>query len=47
MKHLQIPLSDTEEAVLELMQQVNKLQAENTELKETIKRLQWSLQEHD
>jgi peptidoglycan hydrolase CwlO-like protein len=47
MKQLQIPLSDTEEAVLQLMQQVNKLQAENTELKEIIKQLKWSLQEHD
>jgi peptidoglycan hydrolase CwlO-like protein len=47
MKHLQIPLSDTEEAVLELMQKVNRLEAENKELKETIKQLNWSLQEHD
>ena len=47
MKQLQIPLSDTEEAVLQLMQQVNKLQAENAELKEIIKQLNWSLQEHD
>jgi peptidoglycan hydrolase CwlO-like protein len=47
MKNLQIPLSDTEEAVLQLMQQVNKLEAENTELKEIIKQLKWSLQEHD
>jgi DNA-directed RNA polymerase specialized sigma54-like protein len=47
MKHLQIPLSDTEEAVLQLMQRVNLLETENAELKETIKRLQWSLQEHD
>ena len=47
MNHLQIPLSDTEEAVLQLMQQVNKLQAENAELKEIIKQLNWSLQEHD
>jgi tRNA A37 methylthiotransferase MiaB len=47
MKHLQIPLSDTEEAVLQLMQRVTKLEAENTELKEIIKQLKWSLQEHD
>ena len=47
MKHLQMPLSDTEEAVLELMQQVNKLQAENAELKQIIKELKWSIQEHD
>lgn len=43
----QILLSDTEEAVLELMQKVNRLETENQELKETIKRLEWSLQEHD
>ena len=47
MKHLQIPLSDTEEALLELMQKVNRLEAENKDLKEIIKRLEWSLQEHD
>ena len=47
MKNLQIPLSDTEEAVLQLMQKVNKLEAENLELKELIKQLKWSIQEHD
>ncbi len=47
MQHLQIPLSDTEEAVLQLMQQVNKLEAENKELKEIINQLRWSAQEHD
>ena len=47
MQHLQIPLSDTEEAVLQLMQQVNKLEAENKELKEIINQLKWSAQEHD
>jgi predicted RNase H-like nuclease (RuvC/YqgF family) len=47
MKHLQIPLSDTEEAILELLQQVSRLETENQELKETIKQLRWTLQEHD
>jgi len=47
MKHLQIPLSDTEEALLELLQKVNRLETENQELKETIKQLRWTLQEHD
>jgi peptidoglycan hydrolase CwlO-like protein len=47
MKHLQMPLSDAEEAVLELMQQVNKLESENKELKQIIKELKWSIQEHD
>ena len=39
MEHLQIPLSDTEEAVYQLLQQVNKLKDENQELKDEIKRL--------
>ena len=47
MNNLQIPLSDTEEAVLQLLQQVTKLKDENQELKEEIKRLKWSLTEHD
>jgi uncharacterized protein (UPF0335 family) len=47
MKHLQIPLSDTEEAILELLQKVNRLETENEELKQTIKQLRWTLQEHD
>jgi uncharacterized protein (UPF0335 family) len=47
MKHLQIPLSDTEEAILELLQKVSRLETENQELKETIKQLRWTLQEHD
>ena len=47
MKHPQIPLSDTEEAILELLQKVNRLETENEELKETIKKLRWTLQEHD
>lgn len=47
MKHLQMPLSDAEEAVLQLMQRVNLLETENQELKEIIKQLRWTLQEHD
>ena len=47
MQHLQLPLSDTEEAVLQLLQKVSKLEEENKELKEIIKQLKWSLQEHD
>jgi uncharacterized protein (UPF0335 family) len=47
MKHLQIPLSDTEEAVLELLRKVTKLEEENQTLREEIKQLKWSLQEHD
>jgi cell division protein FtsB len=47
MEHLKIPLNDTEEAVYQLLQQMNKLKDENQELKEEIKRLRWSLTEHD
>jgi cell division protein FtsB len=47
MQHLQIPLSDIEEAVLQLLQKVAKLEAENRELREQIKLLQWTLQEQD
>ena len=47
MENLQIPLSDTEEAVYQLLQQVSKLEEENTNLKDEIKRLKWSLTEHD
>jgi len=43
----QMPLSDTEEAVLQLLQKVSKLEEENKILKEEIKQLNWSLQEHD
>ena len=47
MEQLQIPLSDTEEAVYQLLQQVNKLNDEIADLKEENKRLKWSLTEHD
>lgn len=47
MNHLKMPLSDQEEAVLQLLQKVNRLEHENAELKEEIKRLKWSLTEHD
>jgi uncharacterized protein (UPF0335 family) len=42
-----MPLSDTEEAVLQLLQKVSKLEEENKILKEEIKQLRWSIQEHD
>jgi hypothetical protein len=42
-----IPLNDKEEAILALMQRVNKLEYENLNLKNEIKQLRWSLQEHD
>jgi cell division septum initiation protein DivIVA len=43
----QMPLSDAEEAVLQLLQKVSKLEDENKILKEEIKQLKWSIQEHD
>lgn len=47
MNHQLIPLNDKEEAILELMQRVNQLEYENSNLKDEIKQLKWSLQEHD
>ncbi len=42
-----IPLSEKDEAILELLKQVKRLEYENENLKQEIKRLQWSLTEHD
>ena len=42
-----IPLNDKEEAILKLMQRINELEYENSNLKDEIKRLQWSLMEQD
>jgi prefoldin subunit 5 len=42
-----IPLNDKEEAILKLMQRINELEHENSNLKDEIKRLQWSLMEQD
>ena len=42
-----IPLNDKEEAILQLMQKINELEYENSNLKDEIKQLKWSLQEHD
>jgi hypothetical protein len=42
-----IPLNDKEEAILKLMQRDNELEYENSNLKDEIKRLQWSLMEQD
>jgi len=47
MNHQLIPLNDKEEAILQLMQRINDLEFENSNLKEEIKQLRWSLQEHD
>jgi hypothetical protein len=42
-----IPLNDKEEAILQLMQRVNELEYENSNLKDEIKLLRWTIQEHD
>ena len=47
MEELKIPLSDQEEAILQLMTQVHRLTNENERLKEEINRLKWSMTEHD
>ena len=47
MNHQLIPLNDKEEAILQLMQRINDLEFENSNLKDEIKQLRWSLQEHD
>jgi prefoldin subunit 5 len=47
MNHQLIPLNDKEEAILTLMQRVNDLEYENSNLKEEIKQLKWSIQEQD
>jgi len=40
-------LTDTEEAVLELLKQVSRLEDEKEKLKDRIKELEWMLTEHD
>ena len=42
-----IPLSEKDEAILELMKRINNLEHENENLKNEIKRLKWSLMEQD
>jgi peptidoglycan hydrolase CwlO-like protein len=41
-----IPLSEKDEAILELMKKINRLEHENENLKDEIKRLQWSITEN-
>jgi len=44
---LAMPLTEQEEAILQLMKDVNRLEHENFILREDNKRLKWSLTEHD
>ena len=44
---LKMPLSEQEEAILGLLKRVNSLQYENENLREEVKRLKWSMTEHD
>lgn len=44
---MQMPLSEQEEAILALMKKVNHLEYENENLRDEVKRLRWTLQEHD
>lgn len=47
MEQMIMPLSEQEEAVLSLMKQIEQLKSENQELRDEIKMLKWSIQEHD
>ena len=42
-----VPLSDQEEAILELLMEIQKLKQENDNLKEEVHRLKWTLEEKD
>jgi regulator of replication initiation timing len=47
MEHLKIPLSDTEEAVLQLLKEVQRLKSQIQSLEEENERLRWSNQENE
>lgn len=42
-----VPLSDQEEAILELLLENQQLKQENENLKEEVTRLRWTLEEKD
>lgn len=44
---LAMPLSEQEEAILELLKKVGRLEYENENLREEVKRLKWSIVEQD
>ena len=47
MNHLQIPLSDTEEAVLELLKKISRLEDDKEKLEDRIKQLEYRLNEEE
>jgi hypothetical protein len=48
MEQMQLPLlNETEESLFHFMKRVSELEHENANLKDEIKLLKWSLQEHD
>jgi prefoldin subunit 5 len=48
MEQMQLPLlNETEEAVFHLMKRISELEHENTNLRNEIRTLNWTLQEHD
>ena len=48
MEQMQLPLlNETEETLFFFMKRVSELEHENSNLKEEIKLLKWTLQEHD
>jgi hypothetical protein len=47
MQHLIMPLSDAEEAIVELLRQIENLKYENHLLKQEIIQLKWTLEEKD
>lgn len=47
MVQMELPLNESDEAILHLLKKVSNLEYQNQELKEENKRLKWSLTEHD
>ena len=47
MVQMELPLNESDEAILHLLKKVSNLEYQNQELREENKRLKWSLTEHD
>ena len=47
MVQMELPLNESDEAILHLLKKVSNLEYQNQELKEENTRLKWSLTEHD